>query len=85
MTRGMHSKVSDKGPLVDSWLTISVDMLFDEDAMLLSFFDRYADPEDEEDLKNEVIKYVGGVGGKTPIEEQNTTGESVEDVSITFQ
>ena len=62
---------------------MAVDMLFDEDTILLSFFDRYPDPEDEEDLKRDVIKYVSGgnFGGKTAIEEQNTTGESLEDVS----
>ena len=42
-----------------------LDMLFDEDAILLSFFNRYEDPEDEEDLKKEVIKYCkgGNIGG----------------------
>ena len=59
------------------------DMLFDEDAILLSFFQRFNEPEDEEDLKDEVIKYVtgGNFGGKMPMEEQNTTGESLEDMS----
>ena len=58
-------------------------MLFDEDSILLSFFQRYTDPEDEEDLKKEVIKYVSGgnFGGKAPLEEQNTTGDSLDDVS----
>ena len=46
-------------------------MVFDEDTILLSFFQRYSDPEDEEDLKQDVIKYVSGgnFGGKNPIEE----------------
>ena len=46
-------------------------MLFDEDTILLSFFERYPDEEDEQDLKNDVIKYVGGgnFGGKTPMED----------------
>ena len=35
-------------------------MLFDEDTTLLSFFDRYPDPEDEEELKTAVMKYIGG-------------------------
>ena len=58
-------------------------MLFDEDAILLSFFSRYSDPEDEEDLKMEVIRYVnkGNMGGTVPHEDQNTTGESLDDVS----
>lgn len=37
-----------------------LDMLYDEDTILLSFFERYSEPEDEEDLKNDVIRYVGG-------------------------
>ena len=63
----------------------STDMLFDEDAILLSFFQRYSDPDEEEDLKTDVIKYVGGgnFGGKIPMEDQNTTGDSqtLDDVS----
>ena len=58
-------------------------MLFDEDTILLSFFQRYTEPEDEADLKKDVIKYVGGgnFGGKVPMEDQNTTGESLDEVS----
>ena len=33
------------------------DMLFDEDAILLSFFQRFTEPDEVEDLKSEVIKY----------------------------
>ena len=59
-------------------------MLFDEDAILLSFFNKY-DPgeEGEEDLKNDIIKYCGGgtFGAQNDIEEQNTTGESIEGMS----
>ncbi len=46
-------------------------MLFDEDTTLLSFFQRYSDPSDEEDLKRDVIKYCGGgnFGGKVDLEE----------------
>ena len=59
------------------------DMLFDEDAILLSFFSRFSEPDEEEDLKTEVIKYAsnGNFGGKMPMEEQNTTGESLDDIS----
>ena len=59
-------------------------MLYDEDTILLSFFERHSEDEDEADLKQAVIKYVGGgnFGGKTPMEDQNTTGESIESVSI---
>ena len=35
-------------------------MLFDEDTTLLSFFENFSDPEDEEELKENIIKYVGG-------------------------
>ena len=46
-------------------------MIFEEDTILLSFFDRFSDPEDKEDLQVEVIKYAskGNFGGKTPIED----------------
>ena len=42
-------------------------MLFDEDSILLSFFEKYPDPADEELLKQDVIKYVSGgnFGGKS--------------------
>ena len=35
-------------------------MVYDEDTLLLSFFDRYTLPDDEEDLKKDVLKYIGG-------------------------
>ena len=58
-------------------------MLFDEDTTLLSFFENYSDPEDEDELKENIIKYVGGgnFGGAPTISEENTTGESLDDVS----
>ena len=58
-------------------------MLFDEDATLMSFFSNYTDPEDEDELKAAVVKYVGGggLGKQEAIEEQETTGESLDDVS----
>ena len=57
-------------------------MLFEDDTSLLSFFERHKDDEDDTDLKAAVLKYVGaGATGKTPIEEQNTTGDSIEGVS----
>ena len=47
-------------------------MLFDDDAILLSFFNKY-DPgeEGEEELKNDIIKYcgAGNFAAETPIEE----------------
>ena len=40
------------------------DMIFEEDTILLSFFDKYADPEEEADLQQEVITYVNKqIGG----------------------
>ena len=46
-------------------------MVFDEDAILMSFLDRNSEPDDEEDLKDEVIKYVNGgqISKKIPTEE----------------
>ena len=56
-------------------------MLFDEDTTLLSFFENI---EDEQELKENIIKYVGGgnFGGANNISEDNTTGESLDEVSI---
>ena len=34
------------------------DMIFEEDTILLSFFDKYSDPDEEADLQQEVITYV---------------------------
>ena len=46
------------------------DMVLDEDAILLSFFKKYTEPDEEEDLKMDVIKYVsGGNFGSNKIEE----------------
>ena len=62
-------------------------MLFDEDTTLLSFFENFSDPEDEEELKENIIKYVGGGnfgGAQASISEENTTGESLDDVSKTI-
>ena len=72
MTREMLSKVSIieittelfsicfyfGDPLSD--LCFLTDMLFDEDTTLLSFFGNFSDPEDEDELKENIIKYVGG-------------------------
>ena len=85
MTREMHLKVSYliilkawnlKNSLflnenVSDYFIFCVDMLFDEDTILLSFFQRYTDPDEEEDLKRDVIKYCGGgnFGGKVPMED----------------
>ena len=58
------------------------DMVFEEDAALLSFFANYSEPEDEQELKDAVIKYVNkGLSQNFPIEEQETTGDSLDDIS----
>ena len=46
---------------------IYVDMLFEDDTSLLSFFERHKEDEDDSDLKAAVMKYVGAgaIGGKT--------------------
>jgi len=36
-----------------------LDMLFEEDTTLLSFFDRYAEEDDYEDLQESIKKYCG--------------------------
>ena len=61
-------------------------MLFDEDTTLLSFFENFAHPEDEQELIANIIKYVGGgnFGASMCSEEGDTnksTGESLDDVS----
>ena len=46
------------------------EMIFDEDTILLSFFNRYQLPDEEQELKNDVLKYIGGgVTQKVPVEE----------------
>ena len=58
-------------------------MIFDEDTTLLSFFENFSDPEDEDELKQNIIKYVGGgnFGSGQPTTSEETTGESLDDVS----
>ena len=60
-------------------------MIFDDDAILLSFFARYTEPDEEEELKESVMKYINkGLGGARNMaaqEESTTTGESLDDVS----
>ena len=41
-------------------------MLFDEDAILLSFFTRYSIEEEAEDLKAEMLKYINQGSAMTP-------------------
>lgn len=57
-------------------------MVFDEDTILLSFFDRYQLPAEIEELKLDVLKYIGaGVSVKPVVEEPETTGSSLDAVS----
>ena len=41
----------------DDQRNILKDMLFDEDAILLSFFSKYTEPDEQEELSKQVIKY----------------------------
>ena len=75
MTKETPSKVS---------CALTPDMVFEEDQILLSFFEKYE--ADEEDLlKQDVIKYVGTGHFGEKITEEMTTGESLEDVSRQLQ
>ena len=56
-------------------------MIFDEDAILMSFFARYDIEAETKELKDEVLKYIGASVQKVPVEEQNTTGDSLEGMS----
>jgi|APGre2960657423_1045063.scaffolds.fasta_scaffold314758_1 hypothetical protein len=58
-------------------------MALDDDAILLSFFERYNEEDEEEQLKFEVIKYVSGNFGSKPVvqDEQNTTGDTLDSMS----
>lgn len=54
-------------------------MLFEEDTTLISFFERYAEEDDYEDLQSSILKYCGAnKEEKVPLEEQNTTGDSID-------
>ena len=58
MMKGIIWRVSVN--LIDSILILShIDMIFADDAILLSFFSRY-EGEDEQDLKDAIIKYCKG-------------------------
>ena len=58
-------------------------MVFDEDTTLLSFFERYKVPEQIEELKRDVLKYIGaGVTEKVPTEDQSTNDGSLDAVSL---
>ena len=58
-------------------------MALDDDAILLSFFERYSEEDEEEQLKFEVIKYVSGNFRAKPVvqDEQNTTGDTLDSMS----
>ena len=51
---------TQRDTLKGKWPYIDIlEMVFDEDTLLLSFFDRYALPDEQEDLKKDVLKYIG--------------------------
>ena len=57
-------------------------MVFDEDTLLLSFFSRYTLPDEADDLKKDVLKYIGaGVAEPQPTVEQSTNDGSTEAMS----
>ena len=50
----------------------------------MSFFNRWSEPDEEEELKQAIIKYVGGkpgASGAGSSEETGTGGESLDDIS----
>tara|TARA_B110001450_G_C17454282_1_gene413378 strand:+ start:52 stop:246 length:195 start_codon:yes stop_codon:yes gene_type:complete len=51
-------KLHSEGAINDDQRDVLKDMILDEDAILMSFFNRYDEPEDEEELKQNVINYV---------------------------
>ena len=57
--------------------------MFDEDAILLSFFSRYTEPDEENDLRNAIIKYVGGNVTEDGVGEESTknSSETIDDIS----
>ena len=71
---------------VSCWLVYLIlcflEMVFDEDLILLSFFDRYQMPDEIEDLKADVLKYIGaGAGQKVQTQEPVATGDDLAAVS----
>ena len=74
-------KLHKEGSINDDQRDALKDMLFDEDTTLLSFFENFSDPEDEQELKENIIKYVGGGNFGGGQSEDNTTGESLDEMS----
>ena len=51
---------TQRDTLKGKWTLIDIlEMVFDEDTLLLSFFDRYTLPDENEELKKDVLKYIG--------------------------
>ena len=67
-------KLHSEQAINDDQRDVLKDMILDEDAILMSFFNNYADPADEEDLKQNVINYVNKGNFSTAVTEQ--TGET---------
>lgn len=72
-----------KGILTLSFLTLILDMIFSEDAILLSFFNRY---EDEEELKEAIIKYCqgGAIEAKRPSDIEPVKGDLTDLDQVRF-
>ena len=72
----MIQKLHSEGAVNAAQRDVLKDMILDEDAILMSFFNNYAEPEDEEELKTNVINYVNkGNFSSAQVEE---TGEGME-------
>ena len=50
-------------------------MLFEDDTTLLSFFERYAEDDDYEGLKDAIRKYCGASNTTKPATEDQTQGD----------
>ena len=73
-------KLHAENAINDDQRDVLKDMILDEDAILMSFFTNFSDPEDEEDLKQNVINYVNKGNFSTAVTEEtgqtaNTTEE----------
>ena len=63
-------KLHAENSINDDQRDVLKDMILDEDAILMSFFNNYSEPEDEEDLKQNVINYVNKGNFSTAVIEE---------------
>ena len=69
-----------QGSINDDQRDTLKDMLFEDDATLLSFFERYAEDDDYDGLKESIKKYCGANNNAKP-EEQTTDADNIEQMS----